>query len=60
MLEWPPTSATRPTIGKNLIDPRVFDLYESGTTIDPAILTRHRSPATRQRALEKAVLGLLS
>ena len=49
-----------PTIAKNsYIDPRVFDLYESGTTIDPAILTRHRSPATRQRALEKAVLDLL-
>jgi DNA topoisomerase-1 len=50
-----------PTIAKNsYIDPRVIDLYESGTTIDPAILTRHRSPATRQRALEKAVLDLLS
>ena len=37
-----------PTIAKNsYIDPRVFDLYESGTTIDPAILTRHRSPAKR-------------
>ncbi len=37
-----------PTIAKNsYIDPRVFDLYESGTTIDPAILTRHRSPATQ-------------
>jgi DNA topoisomerase IB len=49
------------TIAKNsYIDPRVFDLYESGTTIDPAILTRHRSAATRQRALEKAVLDLLS
>ena len=50
-----------PTIAKNsYIDPRVFDLYESGTTIDPAILTRHHSPATKQRALEKAVLDLLS
>jgi DNA topoisomerase-1 len=49
------------TIAKNsYIDPRVLDLYESGTTIDPAILTRHRSPATRQRAVEKAVLDLLS
>ena len=48
------------TIAKNsYVDPRVIDLYESGTTIDPAILTRHRSPATRQRALEKAVLDLL-
>jgi DNA topoisomerase IB len=49
-----------PTIAKNsYIDPRVIDLYENGTTIDPAILTRHRSPAARQRALEKAVLELL-
>ena len=49
------------TIAKNsYIDPRVIDLYESGTTIDPTILTRHRTPATRQRALEKAVLDLLS
>jgi DNA topoisomerase-1 len=49
------------TIAKNsYIDPRVVDLYESGTTIDPDILTRHRSPTTRQRALEKAVLELLS
>ena len=48
------------TIAKNsYIDPRVIDLYENGTTIDPAILTRHRSPGTRQRALEKAVLELL-
>jgi DNA topoisomerase IB len=50
-----------PTIAKNsYIDPRVIDLYESGTTIDPAILTRHRSPTARQAALEKAVLDLLS
>jgi len=50
-----------PTIAKNsYIDPRVIDLYENSTTLDPAILTRHRSPATRQRALEKAVLDLLS
>ncbi len=49
-----------PTIAKNsYIDPRVIDLYESGTTIDPGILTRHRSPATRQRAVERAVLELL-
>ncbi len=49
-----------PTIAKNsYIDPRVIDLYDNGTTIDPAILTRHRSPATRQRALEKAVLEML-
>jgi DNA topoisomerase-1 len=49
-----------PTIAKNAyIDPRVIDLYENGTTIDPDLLTRHRSPGTRQRALEKAVLELL-
>ena len=50
-----------PTIAKNsYIDPRVIDLYENGTTIDPAILTRHKDPAKRQRALEKAVLEMLS
>jgi DNA topoisomerase IB len=50
-----------PTIAKNsYIDPRVIDLYENGTTIHPGILTRHKNPATRQRALEKAVLDLLS
>jgi DNA topoisomerase IB len=50
-----------PTIAKNsYIDPRVIDLYENGTTIDRRILTRHKHPATRQRALEKAVLDLLS
>ena len=49
-----------PTIARNsYIDPRVIDLYENGTTIDRSILTRHRSPAGRQRALEKAVLDLL-
>ena len=49
------------TIAKNsYIDPRVIDLYESGTTIDPSILTRYRSPARRQHALEKAVMDLLS
>jgi DNA topoisomerase IB len=48
------------TIAKNsYIDPRVLDLYESGTTIevDPA---RYRSPDRRQAAVEKAVLGLLA
>ena len=49
-----------PTIAKNsYIDPRVIDLYENGTTIDPDLLTRHRSAGTRQRALEQAVLELL-
>ncbi len=51
-----------PTIAKNsYIDPRVIDLYESGTTIDPDLVTkRYRSPAVKQRTLEKAVLELLS
>ncbi len=51
-----------PTIAKNsYIDPRVLDLYENGTTIDPAVVTRrYRSPAARQRAVEAAVLELLA
>ncbi|WP_445255615.1 DNA topoisomerase IB [Nocardioides aurantiacus] len=50
-----------PTIAKNsYIDPRVIDLYENGTTIDPALVDkRYRSPAAKQRALEAAVLELL-
>ncbi|MFC8503888.1 DNA topoisomerase IB [Pedococcus sp. NPDC057267] len=49
-----------PTIAKgSYIDPRVLDLYESGTTIavDPS---RYRSPERRQAAVEKAVLALLA
>ncbi|GAB3443770.1 DNA topoisomerase IB [Phycicoccus ginsengisoli] len=49
-----------PTIAKNsYIDPRVLDLYESGTTIqvDPG---RYRSPERRQAAVEQAVLALLA
>jgi DNA topoisomerase-1 len=51
-----------PTIAKNsYIDPRVIDLYENGTTIDPALVRRkYRSPAAKQRKLEQAVLELLS
>jgi DNA topoisomerase-1 len=51
-----------PTIAKNsYIDPRVIDLYEHGTTIDPDLVRRpHRSPAVKQRKLEAAVLELLS
>ena len=51
-----------PTIARNsYIDPRVIDLYENGTTIDPALVRkRHRSPAAKQRTLEMAVLELLS
>jgi DNA topoisomerase IB len=50
-----------PTIAKNsYIDPRVLDLYESGTTIGEVARRRHRSPTARQVRLEKAVLELLS
>jgi DNA topoisomerase-1 len=51
-----------PTIAKNsYIDPRVIDLYESGTTIDPGLVSKkYRSPAAKQRTLEAAVLDLLS
>ena len=51
-----------PTIARNsYIDPRVIDLYENGTTIDSAMVTKKtRSPAIKQRALEQAVLELLS
>jgi DNA topoisomerase IB len=51
-----------PTIAKSsYIDPRVIDLYEGGTTIDRGLVTRkYRSPAAKQRTLEKAVLDLLS
>jgi len=39
----------------------VGDLYENGTTIDPAVVAkRYRSPALKQRAIEAAVLELLS
>ena len=49
-----------PTIARNsYIDPRVIDLYESGTTIDRGLVTkRYRSPAAKQRTLEAAVLEL--
>ena len=50
-----------PTIAKSsYIDPRVIDLYENGTTIDPDLVRRpSRSPAVQQRRLEQAVLELL-
>ena len=61
MLEVSEYLGNTPTIAKNsYIDPRVIDLYESGTTIDPELVTkRYRSPAAKQRALEAAVLELL-
>jgi DNA topoisomerase-1 len=51
-----------PTIAKNsYIDPRIIDMYENGTTIDPALVSKkYRSPAAKQRTLEQAVLDLLS
>jgi len=51
-----------PTIARNsYIDPRVIDLYESGTTIDRELVTKKfRTPAAKQRTLEAAVLDLLS
>ncbi len=50
------------TIAKNsYIDPRVVDLYETGSTIDPDLVTkRYRTPAAKQRTLEEAVLDLLT
>jgi DNA topoisomerase I len=42
------------------IDPRVIDLYESGTTIAAAAGKRHRSPESRQADLERAVLEMLA
>jgi DNA topoisomerase IB len=42
------------------IDPRVFDLYRAGDTIDSSLLAGRRPPsAVRQQAAEKAVLHLL-
>lgn len=46
-----------PTIArKSYIDPRVIDLYESGTVVS---LPRSKDPARRQAALEKSVRELL-
>jgi DNA topoisomerase IB len=48
-----------PTIAKSsYIDPRVLDLYETGTTID-VDPSRFRSPRRRQAAVEQALLELL-
>ena len=50
-----------PTVARSsYIDPRVIDLYESGTTIAEVARRRHRSPAARTRDLEKAVLEMLA
>lgn len=40
------------------IDPRIFDSYETGTTIDPAVARAHRGSRGRAAA-EAAVLALL-
>lgn len=50
-----------PTIAKkSYIDPRVIDQYESGTTIAATLARKHRNPATRQAAIEKAVASLVA
>lgn len=50
-----------PTIARNsYIDPRVIDAYESGSTIAQAAAKSYRTSQSRQKALEEAVLGLLS
>lgn len=49
-----------PTIARaSYVDPRVLDLYESGTTIREA-LGRTRPERASQATLERAVLGLLA
>ncbi len=49
-----------PTVAKgSYIDPRLIDLYESGSTIAEAAGRSYRTPAARQHALERAVLDLL-
>lgn len=49
-----------PTIAKNsYIDPRVLDLYDNGVTLGDVARRRFRSPASRQAALEKALLQML-
>lgn len=50
-----------PAIAKSsYIDPRVIDLYESGTTIAHAVQRAPKDPQRRQERLEKAVLQMLS
>jgi DNA topoisomerase IB len=49
-----------PTVARaSYVDPRVLDLFESGTTIDLAH-RRFRDPDRRQAELERAVLRLLA
>ena len=50
-----------PAVAKSAyIDPRVIDLYESGTTIAHALQRAPKDPQRRQERLEKAVLRMLS
>ena len=49
-----------PTVAKSsYVDPRILDLYESGTTIGPVAKRAVDDPGARQTALERAVLKLL-
>lgn len=49
-----------PTVARSsYIDPRILDAYDNGDTISEAAHRKHRSPRSRQDALEKAVLELL-
>lgn len=50
-----------PTIARSsYIDPRVIDLYEGGVTIEDAVRRSYRTPSTKQVALERAVLSMLT
>jgi DNA topoisomerase I len=44
---------------KSYVDPRVIDLYETGSTIAAAVRRKAKTPDERQAILERAVLGLL-
>ncbi|GAB3248140.1 DNA topoisomerase IB [Alteromonas gracilis] len=49
-----------PTIARNsYIDPRVMELYDDGVTIESACRRTHPDAASRQAALERAVLRML-
>lgn len=50
-----------PTMARaSYVDPRIIDRYQAGQTIVAAATRKHRSPEARQRALETALLDLLS
>ena len=50
-----------PTMARaSYVDPRIIDRYQAGQTIATAGERRHRSASSRQRALESAVLDLLT